>query len=321
MPHSPELKKFTIGGFCGAELRCQNKGNGLNQYDFLYNYPNRGIALRYSSFGNNSVLGNYAALYPYITTPLTLNKKNNLEWDIGFGLAYATITNKTNELNRALGSHLNVFIQSNAVLNHRLNRNSCVFLRLGVAHLSNGKLASPNLGLNMLQSQLGYQYNFINEKPEFYEHKKLKPNAGLHYALTFAGAVKTPGDYTNNYYFASSIVLDADKWITNLNKIGLGINLFYDASIEKTLMHKKIPFHHYYLIDYGIHISHKMVYKKISWPVQIGYCFNASPDKTSPIFLRTGVHCSLSLNFGISAMIKSHFNVADYIEWGIGYSF
>ena len=74
------------------------------------------------------------------------------------------------------------------------------------------------------------------------------------------------------------------------------------------------------LIRFGLHASHAIQYKKIILGIQLGHYLYSKYTDLSKIYSRISVEYMISTHIFSKIAVKSHLAKADFIEWGIGYS-
>lgn len=116
-----------------------------------HNYPSYGMHLRYHSFGNRSVLGHSLGFYPSVHIPAHRNLWGGglLEFMIGSGVSYVTrpFDGVRNPTNTANGTHWNALARLKIQYSREI-RGWRWGLYSDFTHVSNGRMSTPNTGLN-----------------------------------------------------------------------------------------------------------------------------------------------------------------------------
>ena len=86
--------------------------------------------------------------------------KFSLNYQISVGGAYITkrFDIYENHTNRAVSTHANIFFRLGIDTKIKYNPRSEIIIELGGTHFSNGKIKSPNYGLNAGTISLGFNY-------------------------------------------------------------------------------------------------------------------------------------------------------------------
>lgn len=133
-----------------GEISLQKHSSGKHDRDQLYNYPEFGVTLLYSSLGNNDVFGHETALYGYFLTHLFERKVFQLNQQFGLGLGYASrkFNLQDNYLIIAVVSHINIHFNYKLGFSLLISDRFRINSGLSFSHYSNANMAEPNLGVN-----------------------------------------------------------------------------------------------------------------------------------------------------------------------------
>ncbi|MEF8984992.1 MAG: acyloxyacyl hydrolase [Bacteroidales bacterium] len=282
-----------------------------------------GTGYFYSNLGNNEVFGNVHAAYMSMQNPL-LTDELPVQLKIVLGAAYATkkYDPENNPFNIALGSHLNAYGRISLIGKITLIEDKWI-LRPGISfhHLSNGKVVSPNLGINMLTFHTGLEFSSTHKhsgKLVLSRDKETKERNC--FSFTIAPGVKQVHKSKEFQIFTSSLIFDYGYRYLPQSSIGLGIDFFYNDSWSyfpyKSAERDESPLP----FQSAIHLSLQRDIGPISFILHPGlYIYRPSMD--IPSFTgRLGVKYSMENNLSLQFSIKHHwFALADYFEWGIGY--
>lgn len=125
-----------------------------------YNYPEAGLMLIYTNFGNNKVFGQQLGLDPYVAFPVFNKSRGNYTLKLGMGVAYfnAIYDSITNPSNIIVGASFTWDVK--ASLNRKIysSKKLNLFLGLGLSHESNGHTQEPNKGINSVLVNLSGQF-------------------------------------------------------------------------------------------------------------------------------------------------------------------
>jgi hypothetical protein len=296
---------------------------GRDFWEKLYSYPWSGFGGSYWSLGNDEVLGKAYAIYAFINIPV-FRQTNRFSINYQGSVGGAYLTKKfdvyTNHLNRAIGSHINLYIRLGINSRIRLYKNCDLDIGLGITHFSNGKTKSPNYGINAGTLSLGLNYLFNNmnviKEPEIPVLQKKY----IHSVIYSAG-VKVYDNLYGKRYFISSLSYNLEYQLSHKRKIGLGADFFYDGSIREALANENgTPDKKFSdLLRFGLHASYAIRYKQVVMGFQPGYYIYSKYTDLTLLYSRIFLQYLLTDHMISTVAIKSHFAKADYIEWGIGY--
>lgn len=324
MPHVKAIEYLVQGHIPALDVRFGKNTTGNHLWEQLYNFPRIGAGYYRCSYNNPEVLGHVNAFYGFINIPLI--KKNNrfsVNTEIDFGFSYLTkiFDIYDNYNNIAIGSHGNVFFKSGVDTKIRILPRAYLINGISFSHCSNGRVQEPNLGINVvaisggINYQLGkdnYTYNRINP-PEFIRFNE--------YSIVTAAGIKQWRRHDENRYFASTLSFNCSRNINYLQRIGLGMDIFFDASIETSIeYYDEVESAHKDLYRSGIHISHDLVYSRLALVFNTGYYFYTKYVEITSLYSRLGLRYKVTDHLLANLTLKTHFAQADFIEWGIGYT-
>jgi hypothetical protein len=298
---------------------------GRDFWEKLYNYPRTGVGYSFWSLGNNEVLGKANALYGFLSIPfLKRSEKISFSSQVSAGGVYLTriFDVYNNHLNRASGSHLNIYFHFGIDGKIRLFPCSEIVIEAGITHFSNGKTRSPNYGINEGSVSLGLNYFFNKGTTNGMEPEI--PVIGKRYthSLIYSAGSKVYDNLSGKKYFISSMTYNLDRNLNHRRKIGIGADFFYDGSISEALAGEDgIPEEDFTkLIRFGLHTSYAIRYKELMMGIQVGNYLYSKYTVITRVYSRISLQYLFSDNIVGTMAIKSHMGKADCLEWGIGYT-
>lgn len=298
---------------------------GDDYWEKLYNYPRTGIGFSISSLGNKEILGNAFSLFKFISIPLLKkDRKLSLDYIASVGCAYLPdpFDIDHNHLNRAIGSHINLFMRMGLDFRFFVFPRSEIIIGTAFTHFSNGKTKSPNYGLNIGSVSLGINYLF-NDKGSIHKDPEI-PSPGKKYdqSIILSGGFKVYDNLVDIKYFTSSVVYNIERHLSNVHKTGLGADFLYDASIREALASPDgIPEEEFVKhIRFGLHASYSAQYKRTLFGFQIGYYLYSEYPVNVDIYNKLSLQYLLTNNILGSMAVRSHMGKADCLEFGIGYT-
>jgi hypothetical protein len=298
---------------------------GEDYWEKLYRYPRTGIGCSYWSLGNDDVFGRAYALYTYINIPFfkpTEKLAFNYQVSLGGAFLPKIFDVSDNPLNRAIGSHTNIYIRLGIDGKIKIFPRCEMVIEAGAMHCSNGKTKSPNYGINAGTFSLGFNYLLYNNPPAINAPKT--PEVGKKYAqsVVYSAGSKVYDNLLGTRYFVSSVTYNFERYLSIRRRIGLGADLFYDGSINEALSSSEgvLTKDFTNLIKFGIHGSYGIRYKKLKTGIQVGYYLYSKYTDLTNIYSRISIQYLMTKNIFGSIGIKTHFGKADFLEWGIGYT-
>jgi hypothetical protein len=297
---------------------------GKDFWEKIYNYPGPGVGYSYWSLGNKDVFGNAHVLYSFLNIPIVRRSdKFSLNYQISVGGAYLpkNFDIIENHLNRAVSTHLNIYVRLGIDGKIKLFPRCELVLEAGASHISNGKTRSPNYGINAGTFSMGINYligdyGTIIQEPEI----PIMSKKYVQSLVTSAG-VKVYDNLLNNKYLTTSLSYNIDRLINLRRRVGLGTDLSYDGSISEALAGEDgIPENDFNkLIRFGIHASYSIRYKQMTGGIQIGHYLYSQYTVLTKVYSKISVQYLFTEHLLGSVAIKSHMGKADCLEWGVGY--
>jgi hypothetical protein len=297
---------------------------GKDFWEKIYNYPRPGIGYSFWSLGNKEVFGNAHVLYSYLNIPIIRRPdKFSFNYQISLGGAWLPryFDIEENHLNRAVSSHLNIYVRLGIDGKIMLFPRCELVLEAGVSHISNGKTRSPNYGINAGTFSLGINY-LIGDYAKIIQEPVI-PKQGKKYvqSIVTSAGVKVYDNLLNKKYLTSSLSYNIDRLLNLRRRIGLGTDLFYDGSISEGLAGEdgapEEDFNKF--IRFGIHASYSIRYKQMTGGIQLGHYLYSQYTVLTKVYNKISVQYLFTEHLLGSVAIKSHMGKADCLEWGIGY--
>jgi hypothetical protein len=297
---------------------------GKDYWEKIYRYPRQGMGFSYWSLGNNEVFGKAYALYTFMNIPVyKASEKLSFNYQISAGVAYLPrdFDVYQNHLNRAIGSHTNIYIHLGIDGRIKLFPRSELVIEAAATHFSNGKTRSPNYGINAGSVSLGFNHIFNSEGVVVQDPEIPRFEKQYVQSLIYSAGSKVYDNLLGTRYFVTSLSYNLERILNLKRKIGVGADFSYDGSIKEALADADgIPEKDFEkLIRVGLHTSYAIRYKQLIMGVQIGYYLYSKCTIITPVYNKISVQYLFTKNIMGSISIKSHMAKADCLEYGIGY--
>ncbi|GAI55279.1 unnamed protein product, partial [marine sediment metagenome] len=226
--------------------------------------------------------GNPGALYLFFNQPLLGNERIYFGYDLAFGISYNFLNYdpEHNPEQLAIGTAQNIIFQIEAETGFRILKRLDGAVGFGFTHFSNGRIRTPQRGVNLyhLSGKLRYHMSVLYRKEGLREGwPKVRPEPIHHilpkfnprwefYICTSAGMASPEGEHLwvdrSLHYFVASIDLSTAYHYAYFGKLGLGVDLFYDQSLNeyKGPPQTSLPFNEE--IYWGTHILHEFMIQR-----------------------------------------------------------
>lgn len=322
MAHTPEIKYFVEDYITGGELILNFHTTGKHYWQQAFRYPNTGIGLYYSNLSNNRKFGKAIGLYSYFKSSFGDSySKFSFQYQVALGLTHITKKYDTDNLylNLAIGTYNNVFIKFGFDTDIRLNKKITLVNSLNFIHFSNGKVMTPNLGLNIATFSTGINYQVNRQSVPVKELKQPAFKKHRFEVYTSAG-IKAPSKYIYKAYTAYSLTIDYGYRTSYKRMWGAGLDFFYDNAIKPAMIAKNKQYRgHKDKIRMGTHAFHDVFIGDLVITLQLGYYYYNNFFEFTNLYTRTGLKYHFNKNISVKMALKAHYANADFVEWGIGY--
>ena len=366
LKHTKHLENLVKGPVTGAEVALEWVTMGEKEWHWFYNFPDVGLALNVLNLGNPDTLGYSIALYPYLNIPIVRTDYFILNVKPGAGISYVTKTfgNFKQQVldgtlpywrsNAAIGSHLNVFFSAGVNVEIPIVSSIRITADYTWNHISNGSIAQPNSGINMLNAYVGLKYFPNCDKCGIRgtgEVSDIEKNVSVE--MTVSGGVKQLYYRDNKNFPIASLALGVYKPVSNFYRMGLGVDAFYDGAFTTGSSFKRT-----YIetdefknkVRIGVSWQNELMIGRLIAGIHAGlYLYNPIKnlepidDKTNKLidpmpqkalvypydiekedgwfYTRISGKYLITNHIYAAIGLKTHLQKAEFIEWGLGYRF
>lgn len=316
----------------GFQLDFLKQVNGTKNWHKTYGIPRIGISFRTIFMNKPDTFGINYSLLPFMQFRLLKHKNSEFSGKLGLGSAFVTKTFKflTNFDNRSISSPINFAVEFAAIYNRKINQHLDLNLETGYFHTSNGSFMMPNGGINIYYLKGGLSY-FFNETP----YSKMKPcdisttYKKVFYTTYLAGAYREQGTFAYRRQFpVFSFHQAVMKPINKIYNIGLGADLFYDATNaltdEPDLIPSQIKESDKWLSAIGF--CNELNIGKLTVPLEFYfYVYDLAVIKR-PVYVRFGLTYFAHKNLFVGCYFKGSNNKyntlgSDFMEFALGWRF
>ncbi len=316
--HVKDMRYFINKNITQYNINIGYQTNGEKNWHLDWRNPEYGLGFYYADLGNPEVLGNSKAAYFYFNTPLLWNNFISTNFYVGLGTAYLSkcFDNKTNNVNIAIGSHLNIY--ANVNLRTQIKTNKIIYYTdFGITHYSNGGTVKPNLGINVPALSLGIKYKTHNIEKVSKMFRSFKPYNDIQIVQAFS----VRGSSLSYSLVPKPVIVftaDFGRYIERRLRLAAGIDIIYDGAAEYKLKAKNIE--NYTKTDYisaGLHCGASVLIGDFQFAFQqvIMLYQNYGFYKH---WQRYGFRYILAKKYIIGATLSTHFFQALFIEPGLG---
>ncbi len=327
--YSDSLSTGLTTPFQAFQARLGVQTHGKSVFDGFYGFPEYGLGIFHANLHQPDTLGNPWAAYGYFKAPIFRTKNFNFYYDFSIGMAwnfkkFDPITNNQNDL---IGSALTAYFGLAFGVRYQINPRWAMDAGLDLIHFSNGKMQTPNKGMNLRSGHLAvdYGFNFPSAKPfdpaPFHKTKAAPFDKYFVLDLGYAfGGKSTSENYgVGPIYLAWAAMLDVQRRYQKFGQYGLGLDYLFDSSIKQDYASEPSISK---LMFLGIHASHELSYERVNFVTHLGTYLWKGTEAKGNFYFRVGMKVLIYQNWYMSLSLKTNNGfIADYIEWGLGKKF
>ena len=326
LTHTEDMYHLVNGHPEGLMLSIIKRTDGSKEWHQAYNHPDYGAYFLYQDFKSQPLGQNYSvgALYNFYFW------KRQLQFKLAQGIAYTTnpYDKVHNSKNRAFGSRLmgntNIGL---AYDNQSLFKNIGFHAGILFTHYSNGRIKSPNSGINTYLLNLGLNYHLSEDFKRQPDTTLIKKSyrEPIHYNFVLRTGVNENPIINSGQYPFYHIEFYVDKRINRKSSLQLGTELFLTKSIQEYIRYYSVAYPEENIsadTDYkrvGIFIGHELMINRISLEAQVGFYVYEPFKKDIPVYDRVGLKYYFTDKIFGGFTIKTHLFLAEALEFGIGY--
>lgn len=325
LPHTSDLYHLQ-GHPEGFMVSALMKTHGNREWHSAFNFPDYGVYFLYQNYNNEFLGRSYATggLYNFYF----LNR--HLKLLLSQGITYATnpYNKEFNSKNKAFGTEL--LSNTNIGLSFKQEKLiGNIGFEGGIlfTHSSNGRIKTPNSGINTYLLNLGLCYNFDTKNTIDTDSLRLKKNCveAVHIDLFFKTGINESPIINSGQHPFYHFGIYADKRLNRKSGLQLGSELFLTTSIKDYIKYKSVAFPELNIdsnTDYkrvGIFVGHELFVNKISISTQIGYYIYRPFKEDISMYDRVGLKYYISKKVAVGFDVKTHLFFAEALEFGIDY--
>ena len=334
----------------GIDAAWTRQGDTNNIWESLYNYPETGIVLTYTNFGNSDTLGSSIGLVYRFQLMQILGKRWSITEGMDMGFAYYNkpFHNVENPGNIAVGGSFSALIRFNFSVRYAVANTWQLYTGFTFHHASNGHTGLPNVGINIPMLNFGVVY-YLKKNPSFYKVQKqeFRYNKRLQFNMRVALGINRfgseVGPSNGPYYPIYLASFYADKRVSGINNIQFGIDTYYNSGYRQYLESQQPNELEANFVNssvISIWIGNELLIGRMGIILQVGYYLHnpflkyfIKQDETADqlkayipgrfgvqYYLKDHFHGARSNAF-IGVYVKSNMGQADFLEFSLGVKF
>lgn len=307
----------------GLELNFRKQKIGDQFWEKLFNYPQTGWSLSFIDH-RNKYLGSTIAVNRYMNYVFMRKRKVESFVRLSAGCLYASniYKNKDNtnkNYNNAISQHLCFSAELGWGLVVYPTSRLAFDLGATVVHFSNGAMAQPNDGLNLVMLKCGVGYSFGDRRTMSLKHPEALENDRRVKYNVYIGAGYKQIDYDNEEkYGLFTMSFNLDKKVSRVNAFNIGIDFFSNKAVQY-IIEKNPDFRGKDFRRVGVSVGHEFFIHKLGILTQVGYHVYSPYPAFSPFYQKFGLKYYFNdVFFGAMNLRIFNLEISDEITWGIG---
>ena len=322
-PHHSSIEYSVTSHVPAFEINLLYQTTGKDIWEKLFRKPRIGYGFSYYYMRDHDVFGSALGFYGLYDIPFLKIRSFVSTYRINCGLSYLTEVWDLNDnfLQTAIGSHINIYFRLSMNARLSVSKKSEFIIDAGITHCSNGRTTLPNLGINLVTSTIGYIYKFNASNLSEIKYKHPGALKRFNFNLSYAGGIVAVNHFINERYYKSTMSIQGGYNLNYRRQIGVGFDLFFDG--PKKYDFREAGVSNYKtkdLLEAGMLIYQDLIFRKLVLTIQAGYYLYHRYDYDM-IYNRYGLKYKLNDHTFVSLSLKAHTTRADFVEWGVGYSF
>lgn len=308
----------------GFDVRLAWETRKGSVYSSLYRRPRFGFGWYTATF-HNDFTGNPNAIYGFVDVPVLYNPKSRWQWMYGLalGLSYnfKPYDPEQNPINYAIGSRRNSYINLYSEVRYHLTPRWDIGAGVGFKHFSNGSIQRPNEGINAIPLTVLVQFE-LDRAPESWQPFEIPVHQKFWLLDVYWGNATKSNEYEEGNYWKTVMGVVALKQFCYRYRIGFGWDFFYAADSDDRVPGTASTFSKSFSTAPFIAWEWAIT-EKLYLPVNFGVYLNRHEenDELKPYYERFGIRYKINHHFITGVTLKAHADVADMVEWTVGYSF
>ncbi len=324
--HHDVIGNLIRGHPSGFRLNFNRYSYGDKAWEQYYGYPTFSASISYFDLKNDEVLGKIIAVNIGLGFHLNNYKesKNDIQAYMGMGIAYFTnpYDPETNNKNTVISSPLPMNVNLRLGFYRQITARINLGLAVELSHFSNGSSSVPNYGLNVVTLNLGGKYQFNSDLPEFkmdkMDDKNFINKSYINLDFRMGKVELFPvGSGASPYY---AISLFWNKRVNIKSIVDAGVEIFINKAYEKEIQNNQsIVAGNPDYKSVGIMIGHELILNRLALITQLGVYVYKPYQPENWLYSKIGLKYYFTDRIFASYILKSHFAVAEVLEFGLGY--
>jgi hypothetical protein len=319
---SEEVSHLSTQHMPAFELNLTKQTKGNKSWQQEYRYPQVGYSLYYYAFDPKKPVGNALGILAHAGKKVFRTKRSNLQWRMGFGLAYVEkrFEVETNFKNNVISQRVNFTLNGQLNYNFQITPKVLFNIGLGLTHISNGALRRPNFGINLPTMHVGIGVN-ISKTDDEYKKDSLKifRRKTYFHVSPFMG-LKEVYPVNGPKYCVGGINAVVERRVNRKSGLQAGLDFSYDHSKKSEIKNDTLNLDNVFLnrAQAAVLIGHELYLNRLSLLTQGGIYLYDPTHLNNSFYQKVGFKYYFTEKIFVNMTMKLHLGIADWIEWGMG---
>lgn len=322
IPHSDVIKEQANSNPWGFELDAALHLISEKSWKNFTSFPRVGATLSYINFNNPEVLGSAINLGAYFEPIIAVRNRLNFSFRLGLGISYLNRVYdvETNPENQFYSSPISFLLFVNGMINYRIRPHLQARAGFFYNHISNGGIKQPNKGINFPTASLGIEYilNPYDFRARVKEDWRLLYPERFKIKMALFGTAKTLNNEDNRRFGIIGTTVYGSYVVGRMSALTAGLEWVVDYSLREKLRRENLG------NDFqkgSLNIGHDLLLGKFIFSQQVGlYLYRDFFDKPF-YYQRYGLSYQINPHLFAGLQLKAHGDVADFMDFRVGYVF
>ena len=326
-----------------TSIRLGWRSSGKKDWQKALNYPLYGTGIFAGRIGKEKYFGNPLGVYGFVQIPFLRTKKHHFNVEVAPGIVfnlnpYDQVNNPDND---AVGSPLLLYFNFQLGGDLEISRTFDFTYGIDYTHFSNGRIKTPNYGINIAGVNVGLRYNFNpikkglqlldpNFKPTLrpeLDRSPISPAPKSHDINLYAAVGPVMYEVAGGHgpeYTAWTTYLEYSRRYSHIASFNVGVDFLYDGSVEQNALRdenkNKKPYTDSDNFFIGLHIGQAIYIAKFSLEIQYARYIYKPNEYKGDWYLRTAMKYQINKGLYVQIGLKTKdAGAADWSEFGLGY--
>jgi len=325
--HTGVMAHMPRSAALAGELSWVFRTRGHKAYQRAYRFPTFGATVFYGQVGNQALLGNFIGTYGFSELPMIVYRNYRMDFKLGLGLGFNgnPYNALSNPMNVALSTKINgmmcIAIKSTYQFKH-----FSINLGIDLTHFSNAAFKVPNYGINIPFVALGGAYTIKPLDSETFNPQNGKPPVAMSlpykrwlYSATAMLSAKQLMPVGGKRTAIYALNLSSKRFFNHKAGLELDLDIIskqaildYQPYIEKS---------QWDILQIGAYAAYLVPLDRFHFVFGMGVYLRDKYSPEDPVYHRIGARYYFKNGLMVNLTLKTHFAQADYMEYGVGYTF